>query len=306
MALMQIDSDNKQEGEIVLKYMKAMMDANRTFMCSVVAPIGKGKSWSCLRWAELWYAHYHKTSTFPKENICFSIEQLLQRLNDGGENKLKKGDMLILEEAGVNAGNKKFMSKVNLAINYVLQSFRSLNIILLLNVPYVSFVDKSIRMLQSCIFEIDKVDKSAGKTYIKPYFIQVNQWSGKVYKKWLRLKDKRTSKIIKVTRVCINRPSKEIVDVYEPMKEKFVRDTIQKGLDDVNIQKNADKPKIKPLKLLTERQQGVYDLMCKGMTSTGEIARTLKIRDEKVSFAKVGIRNKGYFITNNAEIGGMS
>ena len=292
MALIQVDPSNRIEGEIILKYMKAMMDNNRTFLCSVVAPVGKGKSWSCLRWAELWYAFYHKDK-FPKENICFGVQQLLERLNNQGDNKLKKGDMLILEEGGVNIGNKKFMSKINLAINYVVQSFRSLNIIMLINVPFVSFLDKSVRMLQTAIFEIDKVDKGAGLTYIKPYFIQTNQWTGKMYKKWLRLKDKRTGKAIKINRVCIRKPSQEMIEVYEPLKEIFVRDTIQKGLDDVRSPMVVQSTKQLPE--LTERQKQIYDYLCQGITSSGEIARLMGIVQPTVSTNMKYIRNKGYF-----------
>lgn len=299
MSLIQIDSTQKQEGEVILKYMKNLIDSNRTFLCSVVAPVGKGKSWSCLRWGELWYSYYHG-SKFPRENICFGAEQLLKRLNDESENKLKKGDLLILEEGGVNIGNKKFMSKINLAVNYVVQSFRSLNIILFINVPFVNFLDKSVRMLQTAIFEIEHVDKSKGQTYIKPYFIQVNQWSGKVYKKWLRLVDTRTHRKIKIKRVCISKPSLEIVNLYEPLKKIFVKDTIAEGLSNIQ-QENVNKFfRKKQLPELTPRQKQIYDLLCQGITSTGEIAKVLNIAQEKVSTNKGYIVRKGYFWGNQA------
>jgi len=299
MALMQINPDNKIEGEIILKYIKNLIDANRTALITVVGPVGKGKSWSCLRWGELWYKYYFN-KPFPKENICFSIEHLLQRLNDIDDKKLTRAELLVLEEAGINVGNKKFMCKINIAMNYVTQSFRSLNIIVLINVPFVNFIDKSVRMLQTAIFEIDNVDKSKGLTYVKPYFVQTNQWSGKMYKKWLRIKDVRTGKTIKIKRVCISRPSKELIDIYEPMKEKFVRDTISKGLND--IQNDRTKP-IKQLKELTDRQQAVYNQLMKGISSTGEIAKILGIGADRVSLAKQGIRNKGYSLTNQAKMG---
>lgn len=295
MTLLESDTENKIEGEIILRYMKRMMDSNRTFLCSVVAPVGKGKSWSCLRWGELWYAFYHHAK-FPKENICFGAQQLLERLNDKSETKLKKGDMLILEEGGVNIGNKKFMSKINLAVNYVVQSFRSLNIILFINVPFVNFLDKSVRMLQTAIFEIDKVDKGAGLTYIKPYFVQTNQWSGKSYKKWLRIIDKKSRKRIKIKRVCIARPSKEIVDLYEPMKELFVRDTIERGLSNVQDDRILKK---RQLPALTERQKKIFSLLCQGLR-TNEIAKIIGIPPEHVSSNKRWIANKGYIWNNQA------
>ncbi len=142
------EQENRIEAEIILKYMNRMMQNNKNYLCVITGAVGSGKSYSCLRLAELWYEFYFK-KLFPQENICFSVEALIKRLNSG---ELKKGDILIAEEIGIGANSKNFQSKTNKALQFILQSFRSLNIIVLFNVPHFSFFDKTARMLMHSHF----------------------------------------------------------------------------------------------------------------------------------------------------------
>jgi hypothetical protein len=136
--------EDQFEAEAILKYMNRMMANNKNFLAVVTGSTGSGKSYSCLRLAELWYKYYFKKKEFPTENIVFTVEALVKRLNSG---ELKKGDLLIAEEIGIGANSKNFQSKTNKALQFILQSFRSLNIIVLFNVPNFSFFDKTARML---------------------------------------------------------------------------------------------------------------------------------------------------------------
>ena len=283
----QSDPENKQEALLILKYIKSKMKNNKNFLSVFTGATGSGKSYSCLRLAELWYNYYFNGKQFPTENICFSVEQLVRRLRTG---KLKKGDLLVVEEIGVSANAKNFQSKTNKALQYILQSFRSLNIIVLFNVPHFSFFDKTARMLMHSHIQTQRIDVEKKICILKPYFLSISQSTGKIYSKWLRVKNIKTGQIIKITSLSLRKPSEELCKIYEKMKHKFVQ-TLIADLDDQNeLQTQQQKNK---LKLLTPRQQQVFDYLNEGKT-TGEIAKLMDLAVSKISTQKKYILKKGY------------
>jgi len=83
------------------------------------------------------------------------------KLLSGGE--LRKGEIIIFEEAGVNMGSLDFQNKVSRMFNYVLQSFRSMNIGILFNLPYLTMLNKQARMLLHFSMESAGVDPKQKK-----------------------------------------------------------------------------------------------------------------------------------------------
>jgi DNA-binding CsgD family transcriptional regulator len=280
------DPEKKKEAEIILKYMHSRMRNNKNFLAVFTGSTGSGKSYSCLRLGELWYDYYFKGKTFPLENICFSVEDLIKRLRGGN---LKKGDLLIAEEIGIGANSKNFQSKTNKALQYILQSFRSLNIIVLFNVPHFSFFDKTARMLMHSHIQTLTIDNQRKICILKPYFLSISQSTGKIYTKWMRVKDMKTKQVVKITRLQLRIPSKELTIHYEEMKNRFVK-TLIIDLDDANQTTQQQRGK---LKILTERQQEVFEYLNLGKT-TGEIAILMNIPAGTISQQKNYIRNKGY------------
>ena len=281
------DEPKRQEAEVILKYMNSKMLNNKNFLAVFTGQTGSGKSYSCLRLAELWYSYFFNDRQFPKENICFSVEALIKRLRDGS---LKKGDVLIAEEIGVGANSKNFQSKTNKALQYILQSFRSLNIIVLFNVPHFSFFDKTARMLMHSHLQTQTIDKQKQVCILKPYFLSISQSSGKIYTKWMRVKDLKTGRTTKITRLHLKKPSDELIKPYEDMKDRFVR-TLIAELDDQSI---TDQQQQRKLKELTPRQEQVFEYLNMGKT-TGEIATLMNLPAGTISTQKSYIRKKGYF-----------
>lgn len=281
MALIQ--ANDNREGEVVLKVIYRMMVNNKNFLAVVTGSTGSGKSYSCLRLAELWYQNYLKR-VFPCENICFSVEDLVKRLNSG---MLKKGDLLIAEEIGVGANSKNFQSKTNKALQFILQSFRSLNIIVLFNVPHFSFFDKTARMLMHCHIQTLRIDQRKEICILKPYFLNLSQSTGKIYTKWLRVK--RKGKLTKVNRLQLRKPTKESLVHYESMKNNFVRELIKEMT--ITLAKKVEKRET--LKPLTPRQAMVFKYLQEGK-ETGEIAKIMNLSTCIISAQKKFMRTKGY------------
>lgn len=277
------DPAKKKEAEVIIKYMNRMMFNNRNYLAVITGATGSGKSYSCLRIAELWYKFYFNKS-FNPENICFSVADLVKRLDSG---ELKKGDLLIAEEIGVGANAKNFQSQTNKALQFILQSFRSLNIIVFFNVPHFSFFDKTARMLMHSHFQTLKIDKQKEICTLKPYFINVSQSTGKIYTKWLRIK--KAGRTIKINRLNLSKPTEETIKEYEGMKDNFVRTLIKEMK--ITLAKKMEKETQLPE--LTRKQSIVYEHLMKGLRNK-DIFEVTGISRSEISQLKKAIKKKGY------------
>ena len=113
-----IHSNHFPEGEIFLRWINNRFIKNKNVITVTTGPTGSGKSYCDLRRAEMQHRRIFNEE-FPIENCCFSVSELMQRIQFG---KLRKGEILMLEEAGVNAGSNDWQNKVVKMFNYVLQS----------------------------------------------------------------------------------------------------------------------------------------------------------------------------------------
>lgn len=212
-----IEFKTRMEGEIFLKYLHSrLIRNNKNVMGAELGPTGSGKSYRDLRKAELWY-DYHFKEPFPVINICFGVGAAMKLLASG---KLRKGEIIIFEEAGVNLGSLDFQQRVAKMMTYVLQSFRSMNIGIFFNLPFLSTLNKTARMLLHYSFESAGIDYKTKMNKCKPKFHQVNQDTGKVYKKYPIVKVNGSTK--KVKRFSFSIPSDYLTDAYEKKKTQYL------------------------------------------------------------------------------------
>lgn len=201
-------------------FYRRMYQQNKNILMAVIGKTGSGKSWACLSICESWYKFKWGIEYNPK-NVCFTIDDLIQRLQNGN---LRQGEILILEEAGVNVGNLDFQNKISKAFNYILQSFRSLNVGLIVNLPYFSMLNRQTRMLMHMMVETKEIDRKNKTCIIKPLLLDYNQRSGDEYHHYPKvLVDGLYAKIHQVT---YDRPSDKLVNEYEIRKKAFVMGTI--------------------------------------------------------------------------------
>jgi len=261
--LMKVGS-NVEEGLIFNKWLDNRMKKNKNVLSAITGATGSSKSYQDLRRAELWY-EYKFNKPFPSENICFSVGEVMQRISSG---KLKKGEIIIFEEAGANLGSLDFQNKVSKLFTYVLQSFRSMNIIVFFNLPYLSMLNKSARMLIHVQFITCGINhkKKVGKS--KGYFLQVNQSTGKVYSKYLRIRVAGRMRTIK--RFNYHLPSKDLIKDYETKKKAFLDDLNKGFYIEINQKEKKKQDKLSSEKL----QEDIEMLYGKGM-STREISKVV-------------------------------
>ena len=232
-----IEHNVGQEGIIFNKWLESrLIKHNKNVLSAELGPTGSGKSYRDLRKVELWYEYYFKEK-FPTENICFGIASVIDRLSKGN---LRRGEVLIVEEAGVNLGSRDWQSKFSKMFNYILQSFRSMNIALFLNLPYLSMLDSQARHLLHYYAESVGIDYKTGINKCKPFFIQVAQGTGKIYRHYpmVRLNGRN----IKVKRFNYSMPSKYLIDAYEAKKEKYLKGLMKEFSDKVNGKEKENRP----------------------------------------------------------------
>ena len=268
-----------------------MVNRNQNVLVAVTGGTGTGKSYGCHRIAELWYEQQFG-ERYPVEiNTCFSIDQLMLRLNDKEpKKKLRRGELLILEEAGANFGSLDFQHKVSKMFGYVLQSFRSMNVGILFNLPVLSMMNKSARLLihtHLITMGINYHDKTCK---FKPLFRQVNQQQGKVYEKYLRVK---VGKFIRpVKRFSYKMPSAPTVRLYEQRKLAFVSDLNEDFV--IDLRKRENEAMLKSARRgLTEKQQEVYNYLTMGLNAYQIAEKTEKTFQAVYDTIKI-IKRKGY------------
>ena len=112
-----------------------------------VGPRGSGKSYSALELA------YTCDATFNQGKVMFDVTDFVDYVIDGN---LRKGNSVILDDAGVFMNARDWQTVQNKAISVVAQSFRYRNLITFITVPKWNYIDSQTRGLINIFFEATK------------------------------------------------------------------------------------------------------------------------------------------------------
>ncbi len=252
MALIKADGTGYK---LFLKYLQSRIRLNKNNLIICTGPTGSGKSYSNLRISQ------DADDTFDIKKVSFGPEQFMAIINT--EHLKSKGATVVYDEAGVTFNARNWYSVSNKMLHYFLQTCRSNNQMLFFNAPDISFLDSGARKLFHIHLETAGIDYKRKEVILKPLCIQIAQGSGKVYKKYLKVRvSKGYGGIKKVKRIRVPLPSKELLEAYEEKKKVFVKQLNQEIYQ--TIKRGNKKP-------LTEKQQRWYDLFQLGY-KTEEIA----------------------------------
>lgn len=200
---------------------------NKNFLGVITGPTGSGKSYAMLRLMEI--LNPDKTPEEIIKNVAFDAQEYMARINSG---ELKAGDVLSWDESGVSLSSRNWQSLANKSINYLLQTYRNMNLIGMFNLPYFSFLDSQSRKLMHSLCNTVAIDRNTNRVMMKPFVLQVSQHSGKIYNPFLKIKTKNG--YLKVKEIGVGLPSPELIKLYEAKKKKFtikLNQSIDKMLD---------------------------------------------------------------------------
>ena len=279
-----------REGEVMNHWLENRLRKNKNALMATTGSTGSGKSYRDLRTAELWYKYRFKEEFNVDTNVCFSVLGLMNRLIDPN---IRKGELLIFEEAGTALAALNFQQEVAKIFTFVLQSFRSKNILVIFNLPVLTMFNKTCRLLLHLHCITQGIDHTEKTTIIKPLIQQVNQEKGKPYWKYPRAR--RGRKMIKIKRLKTGMPKESLINKYEVKKFNFVQDLMVDFHSKLRkLQMEVDSKMARPK--LTEKQREVFDMIAEGMNET-EIAKKLGVTISAISDRVKLIRKKGFELT---------
>lgn len=207
----------------VLKY---NMDMTIAFLGSK----GSGKSYACLRCAELLDPDFD-----PSTNVVFSTEDFIQLVSNRGDKKLKRGAVVIFEEIGVNVEARRFFTDDNINLSHILETFRTNNLIVLMNTPDQSFTDAKLRKLFDFVVEMNGILHKREVSYGSIKIVQNNPVLGRTYYKHKRgIKD---GEFTKVKSIVFSIPTKKTRDFYEKARTKFKEGVMDKAISQIEDSK---------------------------------------------------------------------
>lgn len=286
-----IKSEGLKQREFINKYFEnRTIRKNKNVIGITTGQTGSGKTYSQLSMAEGWY-EYQFNQEFPIGNVAFSLGALIKKINElQVNNKLRKGETFVLEETGANFGNLDFQKKLSKMFSYILQSFRSMNLILLMNVPIFTMINKSARQLVHFQMNTKSIDYETKTCKVSCKMHQINEQSGKSYWKYPRARI--NGKMRTIERFTFPKPSERLIQLYEKEKLKFVTDLTQEFIEEAHKIEYEKELKMSR-KELASLQQYVFEGDIKGL-STKEMATERGCTYGNITNARRDYRKKGF------------
>lgn len=210
------------EETLVDKYVEKIKDRllfqNKNWLAIICGETGSSKSYSALRLGELIGNVYY----------VFTPKEFMQLINN---KKLKRGDCIVFDEAGVGIPSRDWQSLQNKLFGAVLQTFRNMNIAVIFTTPNLSFIDVQARKLFHAFIETDYIDRKEEIAYVRPYDIQINVKLDKTYMKSPFFFDTVDGSIIYMNKMGLRKPSEKLRKRYErdsaAYKQKVREDTLK-------------------------------------------------------------------------------
>ncbi len=281
-----MDKEEKEKKEpILIKYIKDRVEnKNKNFLMLFVGSTGSGKSYSALRLAEM------LDDKFNIDMCCFRAKDFMNKINEliekSEQGEVIKGRVILWDEFGVEHNAREFMTISNRVINYFFQTSRHLNLIVLMSVPLLSFVDSATRKLTHSIAEMQGINQREKKASVKVKMLQTNVITGKEYPKYLRYRKGHKKFVSRKIRFSL--PSKELLEQYEIKKKQFTAQLNKEIMHRLISIEDKEHKKTKPL---TSKQEEFVELM--KTNNVLELAKKLNVNKGTAYEKKKAIEKKG-------------
>lgn len=155
----------------------------------------------------------------------------------------KQYSTVIFDDAGIGWNARKFQDVVNITLNNITQTFRTLNLFSILTTPNFFFIDKVGRTLTEWYCEMEGVFKS-------PYMRGKNISRGKVFEIQTHSRLGSHGKIFYVSPradnghgkeknfLCtFNKPPDDICVIYEKLRREGAEEYARKSIEEINAKK---------------------------------------------------------------------
>jgi len=215
-----------------------LIHRNKNWLAIICGETGSGKSYSAMSIADF----ICPRGITVKRNVVLDPISFMNKI--AAKKDLKRGDILIFDEAGVGLASRDWYSIQNKLLGSVLQTFRHLNIGVIFTTPNLSFIDIQARKLFHNYFETIYIDYEQEMVYLNVYDIQHNSRYDKTYYK--HPKFVREGKTASMGYTGVPKPRASLISAYEKAKTEFTEKLNTKVL------KELTKPEKQPQNKLTD------------------------------------------------------
>jgi len=195
------------ESKIYTRIWNRINEYNKNWLCIVTGATGSGKSYSALKIAQT------LDPNFSINNVVFTPEAFMQLITNG----IKKGSIIIFDEAGVGMPSREWYSISNKMLSYVLQTFRFMNLGVIFTTPSIGFIDTQARRLFHTYIETNRVDRKKKRVKARIKDMEHNPQMDKIYYKNPR---KQRNEMEMVSIIYIGKPDEDLVKAYEKKKNE--------------------------------------------------------------------------------------
>lgn len=208
--------------EIMKLIVRRRNELKKNTIIAITGDTGEGKSYAALRIAEIIDPEFD-----PEKQIIYNPKNLLERIEEAKEKKYK---VLILDEAHVTVPARLWYSLTNIAIHFVLTTFRQLHrLTVIIVTPSIEEIDISLRRLLNYYFIVKRT--TSRYAYLFPYEIYINRFTllkqETLIKRLILIIDK---KIYRIKTIKLKQPSLRIREKYEEMSKKFKAELLRKQI----------------------------------------------------------------------------
>ena len=155
-----------------------------------------------------------KTSDYFDASRNMSVIDIMKFF--GVLDRAQKWNTVILDDAGIGVNARKFMDEINITINNITQTYRTLNLFTILTVPEMFFIDKILRSLTDFYCEMEGMFKpniSKGRLFEIQRKSRLGS-SGKLFYTYPRAVQEKSIVI------TFAKPPDDICVVYDKLREK--------------------------------------------------------------------------------------
>lgn len=240
---------------------------NQNWLCIITGPTGTGKSYAALSLGE-----EIQGRKLEVHQVVFTAREFLEELGN-----LKKGDVIIFDEAGIGMSAREWSSQLNKMLSTVLQSFRYRNIAVIFTVPDLSFVDVHLRKLFHTLIETKLIFRRKELCVAGWFQISYNGRVKKTY--YFHPKVRNYDSTWAEAEIYIRKPRATLIDHYEEKKQAYAEKLRLTAIDKMTERKapGAD------LQIEKERIKELFFSLRKDGLSIKEAAKQTNV---KISTAK--------------------
>ncbi len=267
---------------------RRVIKRNQNCLICLYGGTGSGKSYASISAAQA-IARYNGVE-FDTRHICMNATEFMRLLNSG---ELKRGSVVIMDEAGVAVNAKDWQSRVNKVMNYVMQTFRHENYVVIFNTPSFSFVDSSMRKMFHMKMETQYIDYERDVGWTKTYVLNLDHNTGNVYTYFFRVKVAGETPY-KVVMSGFGLANKDLLKKYEAKKRAFTEKLNKQVQDTLEVVEEGGTAE------LTERQDIILRLWNDYGLKGYEIAEVLDVAASGVSNALKACKKKGHMVSKGS------